>query len=150
MSNLQTYSYPGFGEWGQEAMHYSQAIRVGDSIYVSGQGGWDRKTTEVKPNILDEVDQAFENVDHALKHAGGKGWSQVYRIITYHTDIKATSERVVQNFRRWLPDHKPTWTMIGVTQLGLDTMHIEIEVQAYDEEGAAEARKAKAKGLTSQ
>ncbi|KAI1134984.1 Endoribonuclease L-PSP/chorismate mutase-like protein [Hypoxylon sp. FL0543] len=113
-------------------------------------GGWDRKTVEVKPDVLEEVDQAFENVEHTLKHAGGKGWSQVYRVVTYHTDIKATSERVTQNFKRWMPDHMPTWTMVGVKQLGLDSMHIEVEVEAYDPEGAAEARKAQAKEVTSQ
>ncbi|KAI1408739.1 putative L-PSP endoribonuclease family protein [Hypoxylon sp. FL1857] len=149
MSDLQYYSYPGFGDWGRDAMHYSQVVRVGDNIIVSGQGGWDRKTCEIKPDLKDEIDQAFENVDFALKHAGGKGWSQVYRIVTYHTDIHASSERVVENFKRWLPDHMPTWNMIGVKQLGLDTMHIEVEVQAYDEEGAAEARKAQAKGTSS-
>lgn len=92
---------------------------------------------------MEEVDQAFDNVDHALKHAGGKGWSQVYRVITYCTDIKAVHARIVENFRKWMPDHQPTWTTIGVRELGLDTMHIEVEVQAYDEEGAAESRKAK-------
>ena len=32
----------------------------------------------------------------------------------------------------------------SVKQLGADTMNFEIEVEAYDEEGAAETRKAKA------
>ncbi|KAI1372675.1 YjgF-like protein [Hypoxylon crocopeplum] len=143
MANLQSYAYPGVGELTRETMHYSQAIRVGDNVFVSGQGGWDRKTMEIKESLKEEVDKAFENVDHALKHAGSKGWSQVYRIVTYHTDIKSTSDFVIQNFKRWLPNHQPTWTMIGVKELGLETMHIEVEVQAYDEEGAAEARKAK-------
>ncbi|KAI1099553.1 YjgF-like protein [Jackrogersella minutella] len=144
MSNLQSYAYPGVGEQARETMHYSQAIRVGDNIYVAGQGGWDRSNFEVKPNLRDEVDQAFENVDHALRHAGGKGWSQVYRVTTYSTDINGVFDRTVENFRRWMPDHQPIWTTVGVTKLGLDTMHIEVEVQAHDEEGAAQARKEKA------
>ncbi|KAI1393106.1 YjgF-like protein [Hypoxylon trugodes] len=141
MSNLQYYSYPGAGDWGRETMHYSQAVRVGDVIHLSGQGGWDPSTVEVKPNLLEEVDQAFENVDYALKYAGGKGWSQVYRVTTYCTDIQAVHNRIVENFRRWMPNHEPTWTTIGVAKLGLDTMHIEVEVQAYDQEGAAAAKK---------
>ena len=93
---------------------------------------------------MGEIDQAFENVDYTLKHAGGKGWSQVYRVVTYSIDIKAQNDRIVENFRKWMPNHCPVWTEIGVKQLGADTMNFEIEVEAYDEEGAAEARKAKA------
>ncbi|KAI2776829.1 YjgF-like protein [Daldinia loculata] len=144
MSGLPSYAYPGAGEWARETMHYSQAIRVGNSIFISGQGGWDRTSISLKQDTLEEVDQAFDNVDYTLKHAGGKGWSQVYRVVTYSTDIKATHDRIVENFKRWMPNHQPVWTEIGVKQLGMDTMHIEIEVQAYDEEGAAEARKARA------
>ncbi|KAI0135094.1 YjgF-like protein [Daldinia grandis] len=144
MSGLPSYAYPGVGELARETMHYSQAIRVGDSIFISGQGGWDRTSLSLKQDTLEEVDQTFDNVDHTLKHAGGKGWSQVYRVVTYSTDIKATHDRIVENFKRWMPNHQPVWTELGVKQLGMDTMHIEIEVQAYDEEGAAEAGKARA------
>lgn len=42
-----------------------------------------------------------------------------------------------------MPDHQPIWDEVGVKQLGLDELRIETEVSAYDEEGAAEARKAK-------
>ncbi|OTB05908.1 hypothetical protein M426DRAFT_55966 [Hypoxylon sp. CI-4A] len=149
MANLPSYSYPG-GEWARDTYHYSQAIRVGDTIQLSGQGGWDRTSVKVKEDLREEVDQAFDNVEFALKHAGGKGWSQVYRVNTYSTDMDATQEHIVRNFKRWMPNHQPTWTDIGVKKLGLDGMRIEVEVQAYDEEGAAEAKKAKATEGTSQ
>lgn len=32
MSSLKSYAYPGWGEWAQKNMSYSQAIRVGDRI----------------------------------------------------------------------------------------------------------------------
>jgi hypothetical protein len=38
MSSIKAYSYPGFGEWAKENMHYSQAVRVADRIHCSGQG----------------------------------------------------------------------------------------------------------------
>jgi enamine deaminase RidA (YjgF/YER057c/UK114 family) len=112
-------------------------------------GGWDHRQKEpdlanlIKPNLLEEIDQAFENVDYNLKHAGGKGWSQVYRVVTYSTNIAPQHDRIVENFRKWMPDHCPVWTELGVKELGLDVMNFEIDVEAYDEEGAAEARKAK-------
>jgi Endoribonuclease L-PSP len=110
-------------------------------------GGWDCRqkefslTTLIKNDLLEEIDQAFENVDYNLKHAGSKGWSQVYRVVTYSTDIGPQHDRIVENFRKWMPNHCPVWTEIGVKQLGSNLMNFEIDVEAYDEEGAAEARK---------
>lgn len=65
-------------------------------------------------------------------------------MVTYSTDIGPQHDRIVENFRKWMPNHYPIWTEIGVKQLGVDSMNFEIDVEAYDEEGAAEARKAKA------
>jgi enamine deaminase RidA (YjgF/YER057c/UK114 family) len=30
--------YPGLGEWAKENLHYSQAVRIGNIIKISGQG----------------------------------------------------------------------------------------------------------------
>jgi enamine deaminase RidA (YjgF/YER057c/UK114 family) len=150
MAAFKTYSYPGFGEFAKEHLHYSQAIRVGDRIHCSGQGmqsacplspyllpsppvphprylsptlyilnrvvripleqwsantstlgGWIAQNAEVDvdnvivPGLSNEIDQAFSNVEFNLKHAGGKGFSQVYKVVTYSTDIKAQSEHIV-------------------------------------------------------
>lgn len=38
MAGLPQYSYPGFGDFTKEHLHYSQAIRVGDRIVCAGQG----------------------------------------------------------------------------------------------------------------
>ena len=35
-------------------------------------------------------------------------------------------------YAKWMPDHAPIWTQIGVKQLGVPNMHIELEVVAYD------------------
>ncbi|KAI9658511.1 MAG: hypothetical protein M1831_003949 [Alyxoria varia] len=147
MSSLKSYAYPGWGEWAQENLSYVQAIRVGDRIVCSGQGGWDGKQKEVnfadliRPELMQEIDQAFENVEINLKHARGKGWSQVYRVVTYSTDIKSQHQHIVRNLKKWMPEHYAVWTELGVKELGSEAMHFEIDVEAYDEEGAAKARK---------
>jgi hypothetical protein len=38
MSSLQYYVYPGVGKWLEENLGYSQAVRIGDRIEISGQG----------------------------------------------------------------------------------------------------------------
>ncbi|KAL9627871.1 MAG: hypothetical protein Q9204_006273, partial [Flavoplaca sp. TL-2023a] len=129
----------------REKSSYSQAVRVGDRIECAGQGGWDSTSGEIKKVLYEEIDQAFENVDRNLKDAGGKGWSQVFRVNSYHTDMSDEALRyTIQNLKEWMPDHQPLFTCVGVTKLGIEGMRIEIEVSAYDEEGAEVARKARA------
>jgi enamine deaminase RidA (YjgF/YER057c/UK114 family) len=91
----------------------------------------------IVPHLKDEIDQAFENVDYNLKHAGGKGFSQVFKVVTYSTDVRAQHEHIVRNLKKWFPDHYPIWTELGVAQLGADEMHFEIDVEAIDPQGAA-------------
>jgi enamine deaminase RidA (YjgF/YER057c/UK114 family) len=99
----------------------------------------------MKKDIYEEIDQAFENVDLALKDAGGKGWEQVYKVNSYHTDMSHNAlMHMVENLNKRMPNHKPIFTCVGVTELGMEGMRVEIEACAYDEEGAAQARKAKA------
>ena len=46
-------------------------------------------------------------------------------------DEDATSA-MVRNFRQWCePEHHPIWTEIGVAKLGLESMRVEIEVEAF-------------------
>ncbi|KAK9332668.1 Endoribonuclease L-PSP/chorismate mutase-like protein [Lipomyces starkeyi] len=133
MSHLTYYNYEGFGKKQQQKFWYSQAVRVGDRIECAGQGGWDPETGVFYKEINAQIDQAFANVELALKTAGGKGWEQVYRINSYHVPINNEAlEAMVRNFKRYMPSHQPIWTCVGVTRLGEDDMRVEIEVVAHD------------------
>ena len=94
-----------------------------------------------KPDLANEIDQAFANCDYNLKHTSGQGFSQVYKVVTYSTDIKSQQDHIVHNFRKWMPDHLATLTMLGIKELGGQGMHFEIDVEAYDPEGPAEVKK---------
>lgn len=91
----------------------------------------------MKTDLLEEIDQAFANVELALKDAGVKdGWKSVYRFNSYHVHFDGDQERVltkmVENMNKYMPDHAAIWTCVGVTCLALPEMRIEIEVVAYD------------------
>ncbi|KAJ8096516.1 Endoribonuclease L-PSP/chorismate mutase-like protein [Lipomyces tetrasporus] len=133
MSHLPYYNYEGFGKKQQQTFWYSQAVRIGDRIECAGQGGWDPETGVFYKEINAQIDQAFVNVELALKTAGGKGWEQVYRVNSYHVPINNEAlEAMVRNFKRYMPNHQPIWTCVGVTRLGEDDMRVEIEVVAHD------------------
>ncbi|KAL8982007.1 MAG: hypothetical protein Q9205_003371 [Flavoplaca limonia] len=132
MSQLRYYAYADHGVHLQEINSYHQAVRVGDRIECSGQGGWNCTSGEMKKDLYEEIDQAFENVDRNLKDAGGEGWSQVFRVNSYHTDMSNEAlGHMVKNLRKWMPNHQPLLTCVGVAKLAQEDMRIEIEVSAY-------------------
>lgn len=164
MAHLTYYNYPGVGETNRRDYHYSQAVRIGDRIECSGQGklessieehwnkgetleddgwpiegGWfpEQGINSIPREINAQIDQAFANVDLALKTAGGKGWSQVYKVRSYHVPINGEAlEAMSRNFKKWMPNHQPLYTCVGVQRLGEDDMRVEIEVEAHDPEGS--------------
>ncbi|KAF2839934.1 L-PSP endoribonuclease family protein [Patellaria atrata CBS 101060] len=143
MSRLQYFVYPDQGLLLREKHSYNQAVRVGDRIECAGS--WDPITGDMKTDLDEEIDQAFDNVNLALKDAGGKGWNQVFRINSYHTDMSYDAlMHMIKNIRERMPDYQPLWTTVGVAKLTLEGMRVEIEVSAFDEEVAEEARKARA------
>jgi enamine deaminase RidA (YjgF/YER057c/UK114 family) len=98
-------------------------------------GGWtaENGVPKFSESVEEQIDQAFVNVDTALKAAGGKGWDQVFRVNSYHLSITPEiTARMSQNFKKWMPNHKPIWTQIGVKELGAPGMAVEIEVSAHD------------------
>ncbi|KAI8813054.1 Endoribonuclease L-PSP/chorismate mutase-like protein [Cladochytrium replicatum] len=131
MSHLQFFSYEGFGDRVKTDTHYNQAVRIGDIIEISGQGGWDRITEGIPSDVGAEVDQAFANVEHALKQAGGDGWSQVYKVRVYCAPFDAeVVGHFVRNLKKYCPDHQPLLTGVGVSAL-YNNMRLEIEVAAH-------------------
>jgi len=121
-------------------------------------GGWNCETGEIFKETNAQIDQAFENCEVALKSAGGKGWSQVsllagrskishldeasrslhpqvYRVNSCHLPLKDEAlAAMTRNLRKYMPDHQPLWTCVGVTRLGEDDMRVEIEVWAHVQE----------------
>lgn len=162
MSHLRWYASKGFGEAAVESYGYNQAVRVGDTIHLSGQGnryhthtspfhladvhhamlcmlgGWHPETFKLPTDINAQTDQACANVDLNLKTAGSKGgWAHVYKVRSYHIPLNEEAKRaMVRNFRAWMPDHHPLWTCVQVGRLGEDDMRVEIEVEAHDPEWA--------------
>ena len=50
---------------------YSQAIKVGNTVYISGQLGLDPATMQLKEGFDAQARQAFDNLEAIVKAAGG-------------------------------------------------------------------------------
>lgn len=65
---------------------YSQAIRAGDTVYLSGQIPLDPKTMQIVDGFENQVKQVFDNLEAVCKAAGGS-FSRVVRLTIYLTDL---------------------------------------------------------------
>lgn len=51
---------------------YSQAVKIGTSLYLAGQGGFDAKTGQlVGEDIRDQTRQTLQNLKYVIEAAGG-------------------------------------------------------------------------------
>ena len=66
---------------------YSQAVRAGNTVYLSGQIPLDPKTGElVKADIATETRRVFDNLKAVTEAAGG-GLKDVVRVTIFLTDL---------------------------------------------------------------
>jgi len=129
MSNLTYINEKGAGTTNSDLFHYSQLVDLGAFVKLAGQGGWDN-SGNLDYNEVEQVNLAFENVDRVLQAAGLRGWEDVYSVRSYHVNIGESFQPMVDKLKERIPGHKPIWTCIGVKDLALPTMKIEIEVEA--------------------
>ena len=129
---------PGYGDALFKANHYSQAVRVGDRVDISGQGGWGSELSvpiEFPESLEDEIAQAFENVAQTLATVGAS-WSDVIAVDSFHVPSAPDTigddhtRAMVEQFRIRMGDRAPVWTQIGVAALGAPGMNVEIRVTA--------------------
>jgi enamine deaminase RidA (YjgF/YER057c/UK114 family) len=128
------FATPGYGDTQWSQMHYSQALRIGDRVETSGQGGWDDDFT-FPESLQAEIIQAFDNLERTLATAGAV-WSDVVAIDSYHLPQApdsigdAHNAVMVDQLRTRMGDRRPIWTQLGVAALGAPGMRVEIRATA--------------------
>jgi len=130
MSSLQYYNYPGVGKANNREYSYSQAVRIGDIVKCSGQGGWDDSGNIDANDLPGQILRSFQNVEKNLQEAGLRGWEDVYSVRSYHISLEKSFDLMVEQFKKAMPRHQPIWTCVGVRELGIPGMIVEIEVEA--------------------
>ena len=106
---------------------YSQGIRAGDFVYVSGQGPIDPTTgTVVGETIEEQTERTLENVKSILE-AGGASMADVVKSTVHLSDL-ALFDRYNGVYSSYFPDPKPVRTTVGSALLGI---MVEIDVVTY-------------------
>lgn len=108
---------------------YSQAVRAGDTVYLSGQIPLDPKTMElVTGDIEKEIRRVFENLKAVAEAAGGS-LAQAVKVNVYLTDL-ANFAKVNEVMAQYISEPYPARAAVGVAQLPRGA-RVEIEAVLY-------------------
>ncbi len=107
---------------------FSQAIKVGHFVYVSGQVGDDLTGKLSNATFDNEVKQAFENIKLILQ-AASLDLKDVIKVTIFMSDMSLFNE-LNKIYMTYFPKNQPTRSAVEVSRLYLNA-RIEIEVIAY-------------------
>ena len=94
---------------------YSQAIRTGDTIYLSGQIGLDPASMQIVEGIDAQIQRVFQNLK-AVAVAAGASLDHAVRVTVYLTDL-AHFARVNEIMATYFNEPYPARAAFGVASL---------------------------------
>jgi reactive intermediate/imine deaminase len=95
---------------------YSQAVRAGDTVYLSGQIPLDPSTMKVvEGGAREQIEQVFENLAAVAEAAGGS-LANAVKLTVYLTDL-AHFPLVNETMAEYFTEPYPARAAIGVAQL---------------------------------
>lgn len=111
----------------EELAGYSRAVVDGDWVFVSGTTGFDYKAGTISPDVVEQTEQCFRNIEWALGQAKAK-LEDMVRIQVHLVDA-ADFRKVAPVIGKWCRAARPANTTV-VSGLVDPRMRIEIEVTA--------------------
>ena len=94
---------------------YSQAIRAGNQLYLSGQLGLDPATGQLRDGIEAQITQAFTNLKTVAQAAGGS-LDQAVKLSLFLTDL-AHFPKVNEIMATFFAQPYPARSTVGVASL---------------------------------
>ena len=103
---------------------YSQAVRVDNTVYCSGQIALDPKTMQMAEGIDAQIHRVLDNLKAVAEAAGGT-LNDVVRFTVYLTDLKHFA-KVNEIMATYLKEPYPARAAVGVASLPRDAL-VEID-----------------------
>lgn len=104
--------------------HYAPAVKVGNVVYASGVA-----VAAPDGDMEAAMHRAWQRIDALLKEAGGS-LDDIVEFTSYHIDADGQLEAFARIKDEYIKEPYPAWTLIGVKNLALPELILEIKVTA--------------------
>ncbi|NWG87363.1 MAG: RidA family protein [Hydrogenophilaceae bacterium] len=94
---------------------YSQAVKVGNTVYLSGQIGLDPATMQMVEGIEAQIHRVFQNLQAVAEAAGGS-LADVVKLNVFLTDLGHFA-RVNEIMAQYFAEPYPARAAVGVKEL---------------------------------
>jgi reactive intermediate/imine deaminase len=94
---------------------YSQAVRCGDTVYVSGQIGLDPATMQLVDGIEPQIHRVLQNL-RAIAEAAGASLANAVKVTVYLVDLGHFA-KVNEVMAQYFPQPFPSRAAVGVASL---------------------------------
>ena len=109
--------------------HYTDAVRFGDLLFVSGIAPTDADGSLVgEGDVVEQTRQVFRNMDEIL-NAGGATFADIVKVIVYLTDVDDRT-KINPVREEYFGDSRPSSSLIGISELAIPGMMVEVEAIA--------------------
>jgi len=109
--------------------HYTDAVRAGDLLFISGLVGVDRRGALVGgEDVASQARQVFENMRAVLAEAGCR-FEDVVKVTVYVTDVD-DRPKINPVRQEAFSDARPASTLVEVSRLAVPGAKVEIEAVA--------------------
>lgn len=94
---------------------YSQAVKVGDTVYLSGQIGLDPQSMQMVDGIDAQIVRVFENLKAVAEAAGGS-LADTVKLNVFLTDL-GNFAKVNETMAKYFSEPYPARAAVGVASL---------------------------------
>ena len=106
---------------------YSQAVKMGDFLFVSGQLPINPSTNEMPESVAEQTKQSLENVK-AILEAAGSDLQHVVKTTVFLKDMN-TFTQMNEVYQSYFTENYPARSAVEISRLPKDAL-VEIEVIA--------------------
>jgi 2-iminobutanoate/2-iminopropanoate deaminase len=105
--------------------HYCDAVRFGDLLFISGVAPIDVNGRVVSDDVVMQARQVFLNMKAVLDAAGAR-FSDILKVTVYLLDVNDRA-KINPVRREFFREARPASTLVGVAELAIPGMKVEIE-----------------------
>ncbi len=123
---MSKFEYFRFGVPWEEAANYSQAVKAGNLLFISGQLSHAEDGTFIGEGDFErQLDTTFTNLDKVLARFGADK-TDIAEVNVFIVDLRDNFEATGAGLSRYFGDHRPANNALGVTALAFPEQLIEL------------------------